>query len=129
MGKGGGRAVSDLPRLGARRKPQGRVMTVAVPPPPPFPPADRADAALESIVAPFAAIAGFRHEVAIFAYLDPNWRLLGMRRVSSGLADSLVIHVRDVVADALFFDAAAVAMAHNHPTGPSYITFGHAQAH
>lgn len=65
----------------------------------------------------FAPIAMLRSEVAVFAYLDPEWRLLGMRHVPSAHADEVAIPVRDVVADALAFDAAAVAMAHNHPSG------------
>ena len=65
----------------------------------------------------FAAIATARHEVAVFAYLDPEWRLLGMRHIPSAERDAATISIREVVADALAFDAAAVAMAHNHPSG------------
>ena len=65
----------------------------------------------------FAAIAGLPYEVAAFAYLDPEWRVLGMRHRSSGLRDEVAIVLRDVVADVLAFDAAGVVMAHNHPSG------------
>ena len=54
---------------------------------------------------------------AVFAYLDPEWRLLGMRHMPSTGRDAVTVRVRDVVGDALAFDAAAVAMAHNHPSG------------
>ena len=67
--------------------------------------------------APFAALAELPYEVAAFAYLDPEWRVLGMRHRSSGLRDEVAITLRDVVADVLAFDAAAVVMAHNHPSG------------
>ena len=72
---------------------------------------------LGATIALFAPIAAMREEVAVFAYLDPEWRLLGMRHVPSGLSDAVTIPMREVVADALSFDCAAVVMAHNHPSG------------
>uniref|UniRef100_UPI0035CBBBA5 JAB domain-containing protein n=1 Tax=uncultured Sphingomonas sp. TaxID=158754 RepID=UPI0035CBBBA5 len=65
----------------------------------------------------FAPIATASFEVAAFAYLDPEWRLLGMRHVRSNRCDAVMIPVRAVVADALAFDCVAVVMAHNHPSG------------
>lgn len=65
----------------------------------------------------FTPISTERREVAVFAYLDPEWRLLGMRHIYSSLADGVEVPMRNVVADALAFDAVAVAMAHNHPSG------------
>ena len=53
----------------------------------------------------------------MFAYLDPEWRILGTRHCHSGFRDEVAIALRDVVIDALAFDATAVAMAHNHPSG------------
>ncbi len=72
---------------------------------------------LRATIALFEPIAMVREEVAVFAYLDPEWRLLGMRHVASGVADAVTIPLRDVIADALAFDCSAVAMAHNHPSG------------
>lgn len=72
---------------------------------------------LAAAAAAFAAIAGAQREVAVFAFLDPEWRLLGLRHMPSPERDAATVRVRDVVADALAFDAAAVAMAHNHPSG------------
>lgn len=72
---------------------------------------------LSATIALFGPIATVREEVAVFAYLDPEWRLLGMRHVASGLADAVTIPLREIVADALAFDCSAVAMAHNHPSG------------
>jgi DNA repair protein RadC len=65
----------------------------------------------------FAPIAGLPTEVAVFAYLDPEWRLLGMRHRPSGIRHSAIVPVRDVTRDALVFDAKRVLMAHNHPSG------------
>lgn len=84
--------------------------------PPSFPPSSEASK-LESIGLHFASIADAAQEVAIFAYLDPEWRVLGVRRVTSRAVNTLTVPLRDVVADAIAFDAVAVAMAHNHPSG------------
>lgn len=69
------------------------------------------------VVRLFASLAAAPREVAAFAYFDPEWRLLGMRHMPSNAPDMASIRVRDVIADALAYDAAAVAMAHNHPSG------------
>lgn len=53
----------------------------------------------------------------MFAYLDPEWRLLALRTTPSERVDTVEIPVRKIVADALAFDAAGVVMAHNHPSG------------
>lgn len=68
-------------------------------------------------IALFAPIANAVHEVAVFAYFDPEWRLLGARHILAGGTDALTISARTVVGDALAFDCTAVVMAHNHPSG------------
>jgi len=65
----------------------------------------------------FGPLAEAPTEIAAFAYLARNGRLLGMRHLQGGQADLVDVPVRQVVADALAFDAAAVVMAHNHPSG------------
>ncbi|WP_242186247.1 JAB domain-containing protein [Sphingomonas sp. CARO-RG-8B-R24-01] len=84
-------------------------------------PSDMRDAltagVLETLHDRLAPIATAAREMAVFVYLDPKWRVLGTREVSGGGVDSLIIPLRAVVADALEFDAAAIAMAHNHPGG------------
>lgn len=65
----------------------------------------------------FGRLAEARTEIAAFAYLARDGRLLGMRHLRGAHADMVDIPVRWVVADALAFDAAAVVMAHNHPSG------------
>ncbi|BCA60530.1 JAB domain-containing protein [Sphingomonas sp. HMP6] len=72
---------------------------------------------LGATIALFAPIATVCEEIAVFAYLGPEWRLLGMRHVPSGLADAVTISLREIVTDALAFDCLAVVMAHNHPSG------------
>ncbi|HEU4961177.1 MAG TPA: JAB domain-containing protein [Sphingomonas sp.] len=65
----------------------------------------------------FAPIAAEPVEVAAFAYLDPEWRLLGMRLSRSESAIALDVPIRALAADVLAFDCARVVMAHNHPSG------------
>lgn len=71
---------------------------------------------LEAARALFAPLAAERNEIAAFAYLDPEWRLLGLRH-AIGHGDAVALPVRTVAADALALDAAVVLMAHNHPSG------------
>jgi DNA repair protein RadC len=78
---------------------------------------DRIVAALRALDRHFAPIAEAAQEIAIMAYLDPEWRLLGMRHHAAGQTQSLLLPVRSIVADAIALDAAAVALAHNHPSG------------
>jgi len=65
----------------------------------------------------FASLAPLPYEVALFVYLDPERRILGTRHCRSRLRGEVSIALREVVIDALAFDAASIAMAHNHPSG------------
>jgi DNA repair protein RadC len=65
----------------------------------------------------FAPLAAERVEVAGFAYLDPEWRLLGLRHTRSPSAIALDVPMRAVATDVLVFECACVVMAHNHPSG------------
>jgi DNA repair protein RadC len=78
---------------------------------------DRIVAALRALDRHFAPIAEAAQEIAIMVYLDPEWRLLGMRHHAAGQTQSLLLPVRSIVADAIALDAVAVALAHNHPSG------------
>lgn len=80
-------------------------------------PGDRTIGDAESTRALFAPIASRSHETAMFAYLDPEWRLLGLRSTLSNAVDTIDIPMRAIAADALAFDAVCVVMAHNHPSG------------
>lgn len=65
----------------------------------------------------FAPLAEEKVEVAAFVYLDAEQRVLGMRQSRSAAPDTHEFSVREVAIDALAHDAAAVVMAHNHPSG------------
>lgn len=65
----------------------------------------------------FAPLAAEPVEVVAFVYLGEDQRVLGMRHARSDSIDTLDLPIRDVAADALAFGAAAVVMAHNHPSG------------
>jgi DNA repair protein RadC len=64
----------------------------------------------------FAPLAEEASEVMVFAYLDAGQRILGLRH-TRGSIDRLKLPIRTIAADALAFDAVAVVMAHNHPSG------------
>ncbi len=51
------------------------------------------------------------------AFLDTRNRLIAVERLFSGSIDGAVIHPRVVVQRALAQNAAAVLLAHNHPSG------------
>ncbi|MBO9622149.1 MAG: DNA repair protein [Sphingomonas sp.] len=65
----------------------------------------------------FAPLARARTEVVAFAYLAADHGLLGLRHTRSPRPDGVALTIRDVAAQALALDAAAVVMAHNHPSG------------
>jgi DNA repair protein RadC len=56
-------------------------------------------------------------EHCLLAALDTKHRLLALRTVSVGTVDHTFMAPREVFRDALLLGAAAVAVAHNHPSG------------
>ncbi|MHA6719850.1 JAB domain-containing protein [Sphingomonas sp. RS6] len=70
-----------------------------------------------SAAALFAPLAAGECEAGAIAYLARDCRLLGLRHIGGGAHAWIDVPVRAVVADALSFDAAAVVMAHHHPSG------------
>lgn len=69
------------------------------------------------LLATLAPLGRTANEATGFAYLDPAWRLLGLR-IAHGYGPSAIdVRPRDVAADALAWGAAAVVMAHSHPSG------------
>ncbi|WP_445193848.1 JAB domain-containing protein [Sphingomonas sp. Tas61C01] len=70
----------------------------------------------DAVARHFAAIAASAVEIAVVAFLDPKWRLLGERRFTGG-ARSVVPSIRDIVRDALAFDAVFAVLVHSHPGG------------
>lgn len=58
-----------------------------------------------------------RCECFYVLYLDTKGRLLHEQEISSGTLSSALVHPREVFAPALIRRAAAVVVAHNHPSG------------
>ena len=65
----------------------------------------------------FGSLATQQREVCAFAYLDPKWRLLGVRHTPSNRRDVATVPFREIVRDSLMLSARMVVMAHNHPSG------------
>jgi len=81
----------------------------------------RRGAPLESpaIVADFltSKLADRPHEVFCALYLDARHRLIEFRELFTGTIDGANVYPREVVRDALAYNAASVIFAHNHPSG------------
>lgn len=60
---------------------------------------------------------GLEHEVFACIYLDNNFRAVGFEELFRGTVNGTAIHPREVVKRALARNAAAVILAHNHPSG------------
>ena len=57
------------------------------------------------------------HEVFAIVYLDNRNRVLGFEELFRGTIDGASVYPREVVRSALARNAAAVILAHNHPSG------------
>jgi DNA repair protein RadC len=60
---------------------------------------------------------GYAREVFACLYLDNQHRLIRYEELFFGTIDGASVHPREVVKRVLFFNAAAVIFAHNHPSG------------
>lgn len=60
---------------------------------------------------------GARNEMTYLACFDGKLKLLGVRKISEGGPNATDIGVRQVAAAALSYNASAVVLAHNHPSG------------
>lgn len=58
-----------------------------------------------------------RHEVFAVLFLDSQHRLISFEELFRGSIDSCSVHPRQVVERALKLNAAALILAHNHPSG------------
>jgi DNA repair protein RadC len=61
--------------------------------------------------------AGLEHEVFLVLYLDANHRLIEPQELFRGTLTQTSVYPREVVKGALARNAAALAVAHNHPSG------------
>lgn len=50
-------------------------------------------------------------------YLNTRRRMIGMQIISQGTLDTILVHAREVFAGAISRRAAAIVLAHNHPSG------------
>ncbi|HHW3825851.1 TPA: RadC family protein [Raoultella planticola] len=62
-------------------------------------------------------LVGQEREVFMVLYLDNQYRLLENETLFAGSVNHVQVHPREVVKSALRFNAAAVVLAHNHPSG------------
>lgn len=60
---------------------------------------------------------GLQHEVFAVLFLDAQHRLLVFKDMFRGTLTQTSVYPREVVKQALAFNAAAVVLAHNHPSG------------
>ncbi len=61
--------------------------------------------------------AGLEHEVFLVLYLDANHRLIEPQELFRGTLTQTSVYPRELVKGALARNAAALAVAHNHPSG------------
>lgn len=62
-------------------------------------------------------LSGSEREVFACLFLDARHRLLGFERLFLGSVDRASVHPREVLKRALAHNAAAMILAHNHPSG------------
>jgi DNA repair protein RadC len=59
----------------------------------------------------------YPHEVFACLFLDNRHRVIQYKEIFRGTIDGASVHPREVVREALHWNAAAVILAHNHPSG------------
>lgn len=64
-----------------------------------------------------AKLRGRAHEVFVCLFLDTRHRVITCEEVFRGTIDGASVHPREIVKLALTHNAAAVILAHNHPSG------------
>lgn len=64
-----------------------------------------------------ARLRDLEHEVFCALFLDSRHRLICFRELFQGTVDGATVHPREVVKQALARNAAALILAHNHPSG------------
>ena len=64
-----------------------------------------------------ARLRGYRAEVFAALFLDARHRVIAFEPLFRGTVDGASVHPREVVRRALVHNAAAVILAHNHPSG------------
>ena len=62
-------------------------------------------------------LCALEHELFAVLFLDNKHRLISYQEMFRGTIDGASVHPREVVKEALRHNAAAIIMAHNHPSG------------
>jgi DNA repair protein RadC len=62
-------------------------------------------------------VRGYTVEVFQVALLNTRRKLIRFERLSQGTLDTLLVHAREVFRSAILANAAAIIIAHNHPSG------------
>ncbi|AHK79079.1 DNA repair protein RadC [Ectothiorhodospira haloalkaliphila] len=62
-------------------------------------------------------LGALEHEMFAVLFLDNKHRLISYQEMFRGTIDAASVHPREVVKEALRHNAAAVIVAHNHPSG------------
>ncbi|MCP5272078.1 MAG: DNA repair protein RadC [Burkholderiaceae bacterium] len=62
-------------------------------------------------------LGGLEHEVFCVLFLDAQHRIIALRQMFRGTVSQTSVYPREVVKEALALNAAAVILAHNHPSG------------
>lgn len=70
---------------------------------------------LRDLFAPY--FFGARNELSFLACFDSKLKLLGVRKISEGGPNETNIGPRQIATAALSYNASAVVLAHNHPSG------------
>jgi len=71
----------------------------------------------QDIISRLDDIRNKQQEYFVALSLDGGQRLIAMRTIAIGTLDTVIAHPREVYADAIADRAAAVVVAHNHPSG------------
>ncbi|HSX33970.1 MAG TPA: DNA repair protein RadC [Candidatus Saccharimonadales bacterium] len=71
----------------------------------------------QDVVARLHDIRTRQQEYLIALSLDGGQRLIAQRTITIGTLDTVIIHPREVFADAIADRAASIILAHNHPSG------------
>lgn len=64
-----------------------------------------------------ARLSGLDHECFCVIYLDNRHRVIEFQELFRGTIDGTSVYPREVVKESLKFNAAAIILAHNHPSG------------
>lgn len=62
-------------------------------------------------------LTGEKREIFMVIFLDNQHRVLKHSRLFTGTIDQVEVHPREIVREAMKINAAAVILAHNHPSG------------